>query len=113
MRRFLFTRVTYVSFVSLFRNVIKCICDAIIFIRYYKAMRFASCSILVYDNLIFLFFLASGQKQRKEYILYYASVAEWSIATDCKSVGNMPTKVRILPGAPERKNQVTLYSFLR
>ncbi len=28
-----------------------------------------------------------------------ASVAEWSIATDCKSVGFMPTLVRIQPGA--------------
>ncbi len=26
-------------------------------------------------------------------------MAEWSIATDCKSVGHRPTKVRILLGA--------------
>ena len=31
-----------------------------------------------------------------------ASVAERSIATDCKSVGLRSTQVRILPGAPER-----------
>ncbi len=33
----------------------------------------------------------------------HASVAEWSIATDCKSVALWATKVRILPGAPIRE----------
>ncbi len=32
-----------------------------------------------------------------------ASVAEWSIATDCKSVDLWSTKVRILPGAQNKK----------
>ena len=32
----------------------------------------------------------------------HASVVEWSITTDCKSVGLRPTKVRILPDAPEQ-----------
>lgn len=31
-------------------------------------------------------------------------MAEWSIATDCKSVGHRPTKVRILLGARVQKS---------
>ncbi len=31
-------------------------------------------------------------------------MAEWSIATDCKSVGHRPTKVRILLGARVKNN---------
>lgn len=33
----------------------------------------------------------------------YASVAEWSIASDCKSDGLRPTGVQIPPGAPNEK----------
>ena len=39
----------------------------------------------------------------------HASVAEWSIATDCKSVALWATKVRILPGAQIKK---TVEKFL-
>jgi hypothetical protein len=31
-----------------------------------------------------------------------ASVAEWSIAADCKSAGFMPTLVQIQPGAQQK-----------
>ena len=40
-----------------------------------------------------------SQSLKQSTIEYNASVAERSIATDCKSVGHRPTEVRILPGA--------------
>ena len=39
---------------------------------------------------------------RAHFVVAHASVAEWSIATDCKSVGFKPTLVRIQPGAPRK-----------
>ena len=48
------------------------------------------------------------------YVILYiviASVVEWSITTDCKSVGLCPTKVRILPGA-QIKNPSDFEGFL-
>jgi hypothetical protein len=38
-------------------------------------------------------------------------MAEWSIATDCKSVGLWPTKVRILLYAQEKTHQAMLGAF--
>ncbi|TSC92058.1 MAG: hypothetical protein CEN90_173, partial [Parcubacteria group bacterium Licking1014_17] len=37
-------------------------------------------------------------------LMLFGSVAEWSIAPDCKSGGLAPTKVRILPGPQDRLN---------
>jgi hypothetical protein len=40
-----------------------------------------------------------------------ASVAEWSIAVDCKSIAHWATQVRILPGA-HMKNESILQGVL-
>ncbi len=45
-----------------------------------------------------LAFLLRHMKNMLQYSLL-ASVAEWSIAADCKSAGFMPTLVQIQPGA--------------
>src|SRR3989304_2928774 len=49
------------------------------------------------------FWVLFGWVENKCFLWYFyviASVAEWSIALDCKSSGLRPTEVRILPGAP-------------
>ena len=42
----------------------------------------------------------------RQNLILVASVVEWSITTDCKSVGFMPTKVRILPGAQQSGSEI-------
>lgn len=46
-----------------------------------------------------------------DYTSIFASVAEWSIATDCKSVALRATKVRILPGAPPQTKNLPYGRF--
>ena len=48
------------------------------------------------EKILYLFIVSLEIKYLK-----IASVVEWSITTDCKSVAHRATQVRILPGAPE------------